>query len=345
MIIVTGGAGFIGSALIWALNERGRNDIVIVDEITAQPSSSATAGASLHSDAAREKEHNIGHLRYDQIVGISDFRKGLGAGEWDNVEIEAIIHLGACSSTTEKNWEYLLDNNVEYTKDIIRWCADHKVRCIYASSAATYGNGEHGYDDDHILFDQLVPLNLYGKSKLLVDGWARDGGYLEHAVGLRYFNVFGPNEWHKGSMQSVVATKHPLVANGKPITLFKSYQEQYGDGEQKRDFIYVKDAVRATLFFFDHTDIGGVFNVGTGNARTWLDVARAMFVSLGKEEHIEFIEMPDTLKDQYQYFTQANIRKLQSVGFDSAKNYSLEDAIIEYVRQHLVPHHHLGELE
>lgn len=346
-IIVTGGAGFIGSALIWALNERGRDDIVIVDEIrddtSAQPSPRATAGASLHGDAAREKEHNVEHLHYDQIVGIADFRKQLLAGDWNNAGAEAIIHLGACSSTTEKNWEYLLDNNVEYTKDIIRWCADHAVRCMYASSAATYGNGEHGYDDNHALFDQLVPLNLYGKSKLLVDIWARDGGYLEQAVGLRYFNVFGPNEWHKGSMQSVIATKYPLLAAGSPITLFKSYNEEYGDGEQKRDFMYVKDAVRATLFFFDHTEIGGVFNVGTGNARTWLDVARAMFVSLGTEEHIEFIEIPDTLKNQYQYFTQANIRKLQSVGFDAGKNYSLEDAITEYVRQHLAPHHHLGE--
>src|SRR3989344_5110052 len=328
MIIVTGGAGLIGSATVWALNERGRDDIVVVDDILEDET---------------EKEHNIGHLRYDQLVGIADFRTQLLAGEWDNSQVEAIIHLGACSSTTEKNWDYLLDNNVEYTKDIIRWCADHNARCIYASSAATYGNGEQGYNDDHALFNDLVPLNLYGKSKLLVDIWARDGGYLNHAVGLRYFNVFGPNEWHKEAMKSVVATKYPELAEGKPITLFKSYKEGYGNGEQKRDFVYVKDAVRATLFFLDNPEPAGVFNVGMGVARSWLDLARAMFAALEKPEHIEFIDMPDGLKNQYQYFTQANIKKLTVAGFDSNANYRLEDAVKEYVTEYLQPHMHLGE--
>ncbi len=327
MIIVTGGAGLIGSATVWALHERGRDDIVIVDDINHD-----------------EKEHNIGHLRYDQIVGIADFRSQLMTGTWDSAHIEAIIHLGACSSTTEKDWEYLLDNNVEYTKDIIRWCADHDVRCLYASSAATYGSGEHGYDDDHALFNQLAPLNPYGKSKLVVDVWARDGGYLNRAVGLRYFNVFGPNEWHKGPMKSVVATKYEELAADKPITLFKSYKEGYGDGEQKRDFVYVKDAVRATLFFIDTPKPSGVFNVGTGIAQTWLDVARSMFAACNKPEHIEFIDMPSGLQDQYQYFTQANIKKLVAAGFDASQNYSLKDAITEYVQQYLAPHRHLGEM-
>lgn len=326
MIIVTGGAGLIGSATVWALNERGRDDIVIVDDIDHD-----------------EKEHNVGHLTYDQLIGIADFRSQLLSGEWDNADVEAIIHLGACSSTTEQNWDYLLDNNVEYTKDVIRWCADHAVRCVYASSAATYGNGENGYDDHHSLFDTLTPLNLYGKSKLLVDIWARDGGYLDRAVGLRYFNVFGPNEWHKGSMRSVVAVKYPELAAGKPITLFKSYKEGYGDGEQKRDFVYVKDAVRATLFFIDNPEPVGVFNVGMGVARTWLDLARAMFAALGKPEHIEFIPMPDNLKNQYQYFTQANIQKLIAAGFNTTSNYSLEAAVQEYIQDHLEPHCHLGE--
>ncbi len=328
MIIVTGGAGFIGSATVWALNERGREDIIIVDDISHD-----------------EQDHNIGHLKYDQLIGIADFRKQLLAGEFDSAGIEAIIHLGACSSTTEQNWKYLLDNNVEYTKDIIRWCADHNVRCVYASSAATYGNGENGYDDDHAFFDSLVPLNLYGKSKLLVDIWARDGGYLNRAVGLRYFNVFGPNEWHKGSMKSVVATKYPEVAEGKPITLFKSYKEGYEDGEQKRDFVYVKDAVRATLFFIDNPKHAGVFNIGMGIAKSWLDVARAMFVASGKSANIEFIDMPENLKNQYQYFTQANIKKLVAAGFETANNYSLQVAITEYITEHLQPHRHLGERE
>lgn len=326
MIIVTGGAGFIGSAIVWELNQRGREDITIVDDIDHD-----------------EKEHNIGHLRHDQLIGIADFRQQLLAGEFDNQDVEAIIHLGACSATTETNWEYLLDNNVEYTKDIIRWCQEHSARCVYASSAATYGNGEHGYNDDHALFDVLEPLNLYGKSKLMVDIWARDGRFLDQAVGLRYFNVFGPNEWHKEEMRSVVAKKYPDVAAGKPITLFKSYEEKYGDGEQKRDFIYVKDAVRATLFFVDNPTLCGVYNVGTGIARTWLDVARAMFSAAGMKENIEFIDMPGALKDQYQYFTQANIRNLEAAGFDTGENYSLERAITEYIQEYLAPHRHLGE--
>lgn len=327
MIIVTGGAGFIGSATVWALNERGRDDIVIVDDVDHD-----------------EKEHNVGHLRYDRMVGIADFRKGLMAGEWDQEHIEAIIHLGACSATTEQNWDYLLDINVEYTKDIIRWCADHRVRCVYASSAATYGNGEQGYSDDHSLFDKLTPLNLYGKSKLMVDIWARDGGYLDAAVGLRYFNVFGPNEWHKGNMRSVIATKFSDLAEKESISLFKSYDPAYADGEQKRDFVYVKDAVRATLFFLDTSDLTGIYNVGTGAARTWLDVARAMFVAVGKDERIDFIPMPDTLKNQYQYFTQASIQKLIEGGFDTSENYSLESAVKEYIQDHLEPHRHLGEV-
>lgn len=328
MIIVTGGAGFIGSALVWALNQRGVADITIVDDVDHD-----------------EKEHNIGHLRHDQLVGIADFRQQLLAGEFDNQNVEAIIHLGACSATTETNWDYLLDNNVEYTKDIIRWCQEHNARCIYASSAATYGNGEQGYKDDHALFDSLEPLNLYGKSKLLVDIWARDGRYLDQAVGLRYFNVFGPNEWHKEGMRSVMAKKYADIASGKVLTLFKSYEKNYGDGEQKRDFVYVKDAVRATLFFLDNPTLGGVYNVGTGIARTWLDVARAMFAAASRSENIEFIDMPGNLKNQYQYFTQANVQKLESAGFDTGENYSLESAITEYVQEHLAPHKHLGELE
>ncbi|MDA1169394.1 MAG: ADP-glyceromanno-heptose 6-epimerase [bacterium] len=324
MIIVTGGAGLIGSATVWALNQRGREDIIIVDEVDHD-----------------EKEHNVANLKYDQMIGIADFRKQLLAGEFDSMGIEAIIHLGACSSTTEQNWDYLLDNNVEYTKDMIRWCQSNNARCIYASSAATYGNGELGYDDDHKLFDSLAPLNLYGKSKLLVDIWARDGGFLDSAVGLRYFNVFGPNEWHKEAMMSVVAKKYPEIIAGKPMTLFKSYEKDYTDGGQKRDFVYVKDAVRATLFFLDHKEFGGIYNVGTGVARTWLDVARAMFAASDTLEKIEFIEMPTNLKKQYQYFTQANVKKLEATGFDIATNYMLEDAITEYVQEHLAPHQHL----
>lgn len=325
MIIVTGGAGFIGSALVWGLNDRGRDDVIIVDDIDHD-----------------QKERNIGHLRYEERVSITEFREKLVDGEYDNTDIEAIIHMGACSDTTETDWTYLEDNNVEYSKDLIRWCHDRGVRCIYASSAATYGDGSSGYRDDHALFDELVPLNLYGKSKLLVDIWARDGGYLESAVGLRFFNVFGPNEWHKGEMMSVIGKKYPEVAAGKPLRLFKSDNPDYKDGDQMRDFIYVKDTVAIVLWFLDHPDEVGVYNVGTGKARSWNDVAKALFAALGKQLEIEYIDMPDNLKGKYQYHTQAVVGKLQAAGYTKQPT-SLEDAIQDYVQAYLMPDKHLGE--
>jgi len=325
MIIVTGGAGFIGSALGWALNERGRDDIIVVDDVDHD-----------------EKERNIGHLRYEEMVGIQEFREKLLAGDYDDAGIEGVIHMGACSSTLETDWEYLKDNNVEYSQDVIRWCHDRNIRCVYASSAATYGDGEQGYSDDHDLFDVLEPLNLYGKSKLDVDIWARDGGYLEKVVGIRYFNVFGPNEWHKEDMRSVICKKYPDVAAGKSMELFKSYKEEYADGEQKRDFVYVLDAIKATLWLFDTPSVNGVFNVGTGKARSWNDVAKAMYGAANVGEHITYIDMPLEMRDKYQYFTQADITKLRKAGYKD-EFMSLEDAIADYIQKYLASNTHLGE--
>ncbi len=325
MIIVTGGAGLIGSATIWALNKKGREDIIVVDDVTHD-----------------EKEHNLAPLKYEVLVGISEFREKLKNGEYNDQNIEGIIHLGACSATTEKNWDYLLDNNVQYTEEIIRWCVDRGARCVYASSAQTYGHGEHGYEDDHDLFDQLKPFSLYGKSKLDVDIWARDAGYLSEIVGIRYFNIFGPNEWHKEGMQSVMCKKFPELKADEPMTLFRSYNDEFQDGESKRDFMYVKDAVDVTLFFLENKDANGVFNVGNGTARSWNDVAKAMFSALGKEPKIEYIDMPEELRGNYQYFTQANIKKLRAAGY-SGTFWSLEDSITDYVQNYLIPHHHLGE--
>lgn len=325
MIIITGGAGFIGSALVWALNERGRDDIIIVDEVDHE-----------------RKERNIGHLRYEERVGIKEFREKLVTGTYDNAGIEAIIHMGACSDTTETDWDYLLDNNVEYSKDIIRWCQDNNVRCIYASSGATYGNGSRGYNDDESLFDQLEPLNLYGKSKLVVDVWARDGGYLNDVVGLRFFNVFGPNEWHKAAMQSVIGKKYPDVVADKPMQLFKTDNPDYEDGGQMRDFVYIKDAVDVVLWFLDTPKVNGVFNVGTGTARTWNDVAHALFTALGKEPNIEYIDLPNELAGKYQYYTQAETEKLKAAGYTHPVR-SLEEAIADYVKNYLIPDKHLGE--
>jgi len=325
MIVITGGAGFIGSALLWALNERGQRNVLVVDEI----------------DHA-EKERNLGPLHYEKLIGIKDFREQLLSGDYDSAGVEAVIHLGACSDTTEQDWDYLADNNVEYSKDIIRWCADRGVRCLYASSAATYGDGSLGFSDEHELFDELKPLNLYGKSKLSVDIWARDGGYLDTVVGLRYFNIYGPNEAHKEHMRSVVAKKFEEIRQKETIELFKSYNKKYADGEQERDFMYVKDAVAVTLFLLDQPELAGVYNVGTGEARTWNDMAKAMFAALTLEPDIRYIDMPEQVREHYQYHTQADLTKLAKAGF-KASFAGLEQAISDYVARYLVPDLHLGE--
>lgn len=323
MIVITGGAGLIGSAVTWALNTRGRTDLIIVDTIDHE-----------------EKRLNLEPLEYQEILGIEDFRKRMQAGDFDNT-VEAIIHLGACSSTLEQNWEYLLDNNVNYTKEIIEWSASHNIRCIYASSAATYGDGSNGYSDDHALIDILEPLNLYGKSKLDVDKWALAEGHLNSVVALRYFNVFGPNEWHKGVMRSVVAKKYEDIVNSGTIQLFKSYKPEYADGEQKRDFIYVKDAVAMTLFFLDTPEAAGIFNIGSGRAESWNQLAHAMFAALAVPPSIEYIDMDETLREQYQYFTKADMAKIQAAGWNTPP-LPLTDSVGEYIREYLVPKRHLS---
>lgn len=325
MIILTGGAGFIGSAILHELNQRGRSDVIVVDVI----------------DHAR-KERNLAPLRYADLVGISDFRQKLAQGAYDRRGITGVLHLGACSATTEQNWDYLMDNNVRYSQELCRWSADHGVRCVYASSAATYGDGELGFRDEHELFERLRPLNLYGRSKLDTDFWARNEGLLATQVGLRYFNVYGPNEWHKEGMRSVVNKKLPEIQDTGSISLFKSYHPGYRDGGQERDFIYVRDVVAITLWFLDHPEIGGVFNVGSGVAHTWNDVGAAMFKALGCPPRFKYVEMPETLRAQYQYHTRADISKLRSVGY-MADITPLEDAIRDYVCNFLVPDKHLGQ--
>lgn len=324
MIVVTGGAGFIGSVLAWALNQRGRTDVVLVDEVN-------------HA----EKERNIAPLGYHHIVDVEEFKQQL-LNDRLSYKVEAIFHLGAISSTTETDWNKFLERNVNYTKAVIQWCVDHNARCVYASSGATYGNGQQGFSDDHALFDQLKPLNLYGKSKLDVDIWARDNSYLEKVVGLRYFNVFGPNEQHKEHMRSVVAKKFEQLEQNGVVELFKSYNPNYQDGDSTRDFIYIFDAVDATLFFLDHSEANGVFNIGTGQARSWNDLARAMFAAVNKEPNIRYIDMPENLRNQYQYFTQADITKLRAAGYDKPF-LSLEDSVKDYIQTYLLTGKHVGE--
>lgn len=325
MIIVTGGAGFIGSVVVAALNQRGHDDILIVDQVNHP-----------------RKERNLQPLNYKRMLGIGEFQSALLTGELDNAEIGGVIHLGACSDTSEHDWTYLRENNVEYSKTIIRWCLDRSIRCVYASSAATYGDGELGFDDAHDLFDRLTPLNPYGKSKLLVDIWARNEGLLDRVAGIRYFNVFGPNEWHKGSMRSVINKKYPDIRDIGSISLFKSCHPDYGHGDQERDFIYVKDAVEMTLWLFECPEINGVFNVGTGRARTWNDVANAMFAAVGKTPQIEYVDMPEDLAKQYQYHTEARMAKIMQAGYDRELT-SLEDSIADYVQNYLAPDRHYGE--
>ena len=331
MIIVTGGAGFIGSALVAALNRRGVKDIVIVDELTHEEL----------DNKSDERGKNLESLSFADYAEKTEFLEMVleGKVEWD---VEAVLHMGACSDTTETDATYLTKNNYEYTRVLAQWASDADIRFIYASSAATYGDGSKGFSDNEAEIGKLHPLNLYGYSKQLFDLWAQEEGLLEKIVGLKYFNVFGPNEYHKGSMRSFVLKAFGQIqANGK-VGLFKSYESEYEDGGQVRDFIYINDAVDMTLFFLDNPQIGGLFNIGTGKARAWNDLAGAVFAAMGKETKIEYIEMPESIRNQYQYFTKAEMGKLCKTGYDK-KTMSLEEAIKDYVQNYLQEGKYLGE--
>jgi ADP-L-glycero-D-manno-heptose 6-epimerase len=326
-IVVTGAAGFIGRNVVAELNARGEDELILVDEL----------GVSQAGEA--EKWKNLVGLRYEDIVSPSEFLGLLEEGAY--ADARAVIHLGACSATTEKDADFLLRNNYQYTRVLCNWALEHEARFCYASSAATYGDGARGYDDADAMTPTLRPLNMYGYSKQMFDLWALRHGLFENGeggniVGLKYFNVFGPYEDHKGDMRSVVAKSYEQIRCNGVVELFKSYKPEYKDGEQKRDFIYVKDAVDVTLHFaLQPTDApGGLFNCGTGAARTWLDLVRAVFRAMDREPRIEFIEMPQVLKGKYQYFTQANTDKLRAAGYTKPFT-PLEDGVREYVEGYL----------
>jgi ADP-L-glycero-D-manno-heptose 6-epimerase len=324
MIIVTGGSGFIGSALVWRLNKRGVNDIVIVDHL-----------------GETEKWKNLVSLQFSDYFDKSDFIKKLEFGYFGS-SISAIFHLGACSSTTERDADYLIENNYRYTARLATWQEEHRAcRLIYASSAATYGDGEQGYRDKEDELHLLRPLNIYGYSKHMFDLLALRKGWLQRIVGLKYFNVFGPNEYHKGEMRSLINKAYTLVRDEGKICLFKSYRDEYKDGEQLRDFIYVKNAVDMTLFFFDNPKINGIFNIGTGDARSWNEVAASLFQAVGRPLNIEYIPMPDNLKEKYQYYTCADMTKLRSAGY-SHTFMDIDTAIKEYVLDYLNSNKHLS---
>ncbi len=317
MIIVTGGAGFIGSAIIAALNQNGHTDIIVVDELGTD-----------------SKWKNLRNLAFADYVEKDDFLELLYDSQIQP-EVDTIFHMGACSDTTETDASYLIKNNFEYSKILAQWALDNDVRFIYASSAATYGDGEQGFDDDQDQLETLQPLNMYGYSKQVFDLWSKQLGLWDRIVGLKYFNVYGPNEYHKGPMRSFVMKAFEQIRENGKVRLFKSHRPDYEDGEQLRDFIYIKDAVDMTLFFMNHPDVNGLFNIGTGKARSWNDLVHAVFAALDREPNIEYIDMPESIRNQYQYFTQANMDKLRSAGYDQSVS-DLRDAVQDYVQHYLI---------
>ena len=311
MFIVTGGAGLIGSNLVAALNTRGHNNILVVDHLN-HPA----------------KEENLKQLKFRDYADKQEFRTRIQADK--ELSAQTVFHLGACSATTETDKAYLDSNNLAYTQELCQWSRKRNIRFIYASSAATYGDGENGYVDDEEALETLKPLNLYGQSKHDFDCWAHKHGLLQYIVGLKYFNVYGPGEDHKGNMRSVVNKAwHQIRETGK-LELFRSHRPEFADGCQQRDFLYVKDAVAITLFFHDHPEVSGLFNAGTGTPHTWLELAHAIFAAMQNNPNIAFIDMPEEIREKYQYFTSADISKLRHAGFSQPFT-TLQDAVSAYI--------------
>lgn len=324
-ILVTGAGGFIGSAIVHELNRRGLSQILVTD--------------FLGEDS---KWRNLLPLDFEDYVQADDFLTGIEGDPEHFGKFSAVFHLGACSSTTVTDADYVLENNYSYTKTLCRWALAQGARFVYASSAATYGDGSAGMDDRNENLRIYRPLNLYGYSKQLFDLYAWREEILPEIVGIKYFNVFGPNEFHKADMRSLVCKAYEQICSTGKIRLFKSYKPEYADGCQMRDFVYVKDAVNMTLHLAETEDAGGLFNIGSGVARTWVDLANSLFSALGKTPQIEFIDMPDSIRDQYQYFTCADISKIRDTGYTSPTT-ALEDAVRDYAVNYLIPGKRLGE--
>ncbi len=323
MIVVTGGAGFIGSAIVWKLNEQGHDNIIIVDELGIE-----------------DKWKNLVGLKFQEFIHKDDFISRV-VDDTFNFPLEAIIHMGANSSTTEKDADHLFSNNYLYTQELAKFCLTKNIRFIYASSAATYGDGALGFEDNETKLEELRPLNMYGYSKQLFDLWAKKNDVLNKIVGIKYFNVYGPNEYHKADMRSVVHKAYEQIRDTGKVKLFKSLHPDYKDGEQMRDFIYVKDAVDMTLYFLEHPDKNGIYNVGAGKARTWNALVNALFNAVGKPVKIEYIDLPENLRKKYQYFTEANLSKIKSAGYNKQTT-TLEDGVNDYVKNYLLRSLYLG---
>lgn len=316
MHIVTGGAGFIGSVFLSTLNRRGVDKILVVDDL-----------------GTGDKWKNLRHKSFVDYIHKDRFLDQLERGAFPAVK--AIVHLGACSSTGERDVDYLYENNVHYSMRLARWAISHGARFIYASSAATYGAGEHGFDDSPSLLPQLTPLNPYGFSKQLFDQWVTREELTTKIVGLRFFNVYGPNEFHKGEMRSVVLRAFEQMRERGSISLFKSYDKRYQDGEQLRDFVYVKDCAEVMWWLLENPQTHGIFNLGSGKARTWNALASAVAAALGQPLKIDYIDMPESLRGQYQYFTEASMQRLMATRCP-VKFHSLEEGVADYVQKHLI---------
>lgn len=315
MIVITGAAGFIGSVMVERFNQDGYNNLILVDDF---------------GDIG--KNRNLAEKKYIKKIHRDDFFEWLDA-YYSNVD--HIIHIGARTDTTEFDYEVLNVLNLEYSKQIWLRCSDYEIPLIYASSAATYGLGEFGYDDDHDIVDKLVPLNPYGVSKNEFDKWALKADKEPPMwAGLKFFNVYGPNEYHKGRMASVIIHAFGQINETSKVKLFKSHNPKFKDGEQLRDFIYVKDVVDVIYFLMNSNAESGLYNLGTGKARTFVDLANATFAALELTPNIEFIDTPEDIRDKYQYFTEANMKKLRINGYDREFT-SLEDGVSDYVRNYL----------
>lgn len=334
MIVVTGAAGFIGSVVAGELNKKGRNDLILVDDFSK-----------------KQKERNYINLRYEALVDRNDFFAWFKENHED---VDFVVHLGARTDTTEFDWNVFQNLNVDYTETMFSLCAEYQMPMVYASSAATYGNGELGYKDSHDLVEKLQPLNPYGRSKNEVDKWIlKQEKQPPFWAGLKFFNVYGPNEYHKGRMASVIFHSFNQISASGKVKLFRSHRPDFKDGQQLRDFIYVKDIASVIYFMISQQPLStmeshvetygrtsnslpsGIYNLGTGKARSFYDLAAATFKAMGKEINIEFIDIPEDIRDKYQYFTEADMTKLRAAGYDKDFT-SLEDGVTDYVRNYLM---------
>jgi len=317
MIVVTGAAGFIGSNVVAGLNERGYRDVVLVDEFNRP-----------------EKRRNYENKQFSALVERKDFSTWV---KENHEQLQFIIHMGARTDTAEFSWDVFMELNVSYSQEVFRLCVEFGLPLIYASSAATYGLGEHGYSDAHELVDSLKPLNAYGESKNEFDRWVlSQNRHPFFWAGLKFFNVYGPNEYHKGRMASVVFHASRQILQTGRMRLFRSHHPDFSDGGQSRDFVYVRDVVDVILYLMENRPGSGLYNLGTGKARTFLDLVNSTFRALDRDPEISFIDTPEDIRDKYQYFTEADMGKLRKAGY-SAEFTSLEEGVHDYVCNYLVP--------